>query len=1526
MRPKIPLFLVLASQCTLQIISVVGLVGYLSYRSGRQAVDDLAQQLMAETSARVVRNLNDCLQIAHQTNQLHIAALESGTLRLDNLDQLHRYLIGQHQQYPEITSILLGTPQGEFRLSHRITPDDIAANRTALTPDDIPFEIGRSNPNNPRRLHAYATDVRGDFRREIHRIDNLDVRDRPWYRLATATGEPGWTEPFQIGATNLLAINAYAPFYDEQDQLQAVFAANISLDDLSQLLAELPLSQTGAVFISDGNGLMVANSTSEPSYLASTASVPSPEWTPTNLRNGTVNFQRLPASESTSPMIRRAAQELARAATQPQDELAAEPRSFEIAGDRHFLHSIPYQDDHGLDWTITLVVPEADFTREIYANLQRTIVLCSLALLGALGSSIWTSRLLSRSLSRLIRATQAIAAGKFEQPLQTSRIYEVATLAGAFQQMAAILLQTQQLRQNYAQELEQQIAQKTAALQEAQRIAHVGSWELDVTQQTVMWSEELYRLYEAEPEPAIPRPDLAFSHIHPDDRERYQDEIAEALEVGRAFNTDLRIITQKGNIRHVQARGEPIFNGRGELVKFVGTTTDISERQQIEQELRASQAQFQRLVEDIGDQFVVFSHTGIFGDSEVPGIVTYVSEGVEAIFGLPIAAIIGRSWADPIHWLPEDITLANDKLNWLIEQGLEFQQFEMRFYHPQRGLRSLQVSQHLVRDEANNFIAVEGIAEDITQRKQTEISLQKAHQQLNSLIDNSPLAVVRWDRDFRVEYWSKQAEAMFGWQAADVIGKTLHEWPFVFEGDRALVDQTVAQLSARTNNTCRNRNYNSDGSLLQCTWYNSALLDSRGDLIAILSLIQDVTAEEQAKSELQSAKEAAEAATQAKSNFLATMSHEIRTPMNGVIGMLNLLQGTQLSQEQKLQANIAQSSAESLLRIINDILDFSKIEAGKIDLEKTDFDIHELLATCVKVMAVKAQEKGLEFVLDLCDVEPVMVNGDPGRLRQILTNLTSNAIKFTEHGEITIQCRLQKTNTGLIFAAVVSDTGIGIPSEQQADLFDAFQQLDASTTRKYGGTGLGLAIVKQLCELMGGGVRLESEPGRWSRFEFSIGLRSSRVEALPTQPLPMLRVLVVDDNLASRQVICRQLRLWGMEAVAAPDASLAFLICAARSRSSEHGEARSPFDLILIDGQMSGVDGVKLSLQLQADARFRAMPRVLLTPLNQPQVWQNCCQLGFRAYLTQPVIPAELWDVLAAITPQSGQAERDGSDPAPRELQRSPLEPSHPLTATSDTWPESVRLLLVEDNQVNQMVTSGLLQRLGLAVDIVVNGLECLQTLRQAAMTRPYTLILMDCLMPEMDGYEASRQIRAGAAGDRYQTIPIIAMTANARPSDREQCLAAGMNDFLAKPISPATLAQMLQKWLINTPSHPQAEQNDAPELPVFDRETLLARFSGYESLVQQTCEFFVADFPREMQGLRQALVAGDATDVEYKAHGIKSAAANVCGEAMRAVAAELEQAAKAGNLAFVERRLAELDAQFEYLQAAIETWLAQIA
>ena len=744
----------------------------------------------------------------------------------------------------------------------------------------------------------------------------------------------------------------------------------------------------------------------------------------------------------------------------------------------------------------------------------------------------------------------------------------------------------------------------------------------------------------------------------------------------------------------------------------------------------------------------------------------YVSQAYERIWGQPCES----AYADPSSWIESIHPDDRERVTREFERaGADPAQIEYRIVRPDGGLRWIWVRMFPVRTETGPPTRMIGIAQDCTERKQAE-SMQAF---LASIVESSDDSIVGTDLNGRIMSWNQGAEKLFGYTAGEAIGKLI---TMLFPQDRQKDYVQVLNRIRRQEHVERFESVRvaKDGKPIPVLTIVSPIRDRSGRLQGVSAIYRDMTTEKKAAAELLRAKEAAEAASQAKSTFLATMSHEIRTPMNGILGMTELVLDSDVTDDQRESLDLVRLSTESLLAVINDILDFSKIEAGKLDFEAIPFDFRESLGETMKTLGFRAYQKGLELIYEVHPDVPAVLVGDPGRLRQILVNLVGNAIKFTERGEILVKVELESlTPESACLHYSVRDTGVGIPPEKHQKIFEAFSQADDSMTRKYGGTGLGLTICGRLVDMMSGRIWVESEAGQGSTFHFTTNLSvpsESLAKATRMQPeeLRGLPVLVVDDNLTNRRVMVGLLTQWGMKPMAV-DGGRAALLALESAK-----QAGRPFALVLLDGQMPELDGFDLALRLQEHPDWVGATIMMLTSADQLGDGARCRSLGISAYLVKPVRQSEL---LSKICHSLKSAP--GNDAVATRRQAEPKIAS------------DIRVLVAEDNPVNQTLVQRLLEKRGYSIVVVGDGRAALSALEQDE----FDIVLMDVQMPDMDGFAATAVIREQERTSGRHT-PIVAMTAHALKGDPERCLAEGMDAYISKPIRTDELFLTLERML----------------------------------------------------------------------------------------------------------------------------------
>ncbi len=763
---------------------------------------------------------------------------------------------------------------------------------------------------------------------------------------------------------------------------------------------------------------------------------------------------------------------------------------------------------------------------------------------------------------------------------------------------------------------------------------------------------------------------------------------------------------------------------------------------------------------------------------------------------------------------------------------------------------------------------------------------------LTAAVEQSASTIVITDTEGVIEYVNPFFSRVTGYSFEEAIGQN----PRILKADDADPSVFIGLWSTiTTGKTWSGELHNKakDGRLYWEQATIAPVKDDAGITRHYIAVKEDITDRKAAELELRQAKEAAEAASQAKSAFLANMSHEIRTPMNGVMGMTDLCLDTDLTREQRTYLEAVKSSADNLLSIINDILDFSKIEAGRIELFPEPFRLRNTVGHALRSVAVRAVEKGLEIVFEPHLDTPDSLLGDPLRLRQILLNLVGNAVKFTEKGQIVVSVRkIESGDDGSVLLSFsVADQGIGITPAQKQRIFAAFEQADISTTKSYGGTGLGLTITKRLVELMGGDISVESTPGTGSVFTFTACFKAIDLPEYHLDELRGKRVLVVDDVAVNRSMLQGFLRQWGMDVETAESSGCAVAILE---------ESRSHFDLALLDGQMPEEDGWHLAAKIRGMRAFASMPLVIMPSVGLRGDASRCKELDINGYLVKPVIHEELYELLRAVLGLSGN--RGSSEPV-----------------TANTIPDvhsRLKILATDDVPVNQEVIRAILEKRGHIVSIASNGIEAVSAWRSGR----YDLLLMDVQMPEMDGLEATARIRSEEAGHGLPRVPIIAMTAYAMTGDRERCLDAGMDDYVTKPINPAELNSVIARATGNIELREEPPEQppvatvcsvDADEL-VFDAKTFIMRIGGNESLVPSFLKLFEESATKHIASLHQALESADYETARRNAHTIKGSAANVGALQLRAAAFAFEKCDMQSDNGCRDRMLEAIEAAYQ--------------
>lgn len=824
-----------------------------------------------------------------------------------------------------------------------------------------------------------------------------------------------------------------------------------------------------------------------------------------------------------------------------------------------------------------------------------------------------------------------------------------------------------------------------------------------------------------------------------------------------------------------------------------------------------------------------------------------------------------------------------------------------------------------LRDATGMVTGTFGISRDVTQQIRAERELARERDLLRTIINHSPDLIFVKDRVGRFLTANEAFYKLHGMQSAEeMIGKSDFDLLPLETVCHIVADDQIVMRSGQPLLHQEDIFCDSQG---QESWYSTTKVPIRnrdGQVIGLVGIVHDITSHKRTTRELLDAKNAADAANRAKSDFLANMSHEIRTPMNAIIGMTELLQDTAIDDHQREYLAMVQASGDALLAIINDILDFSKIEAGKLELDSVPFDVRECLGDTMKTLGLRAHAKKLELAFRVDPQVPQRLCGDQGRLRQIIVNLVGNAIKFTETGEVVVELKCAAPLNGQIRLQVtVRDTGIGIPKEKQSRIFDEFEQVDSSTTRRFGGTGLGLAISSRLVALMGGEIWLESEPGVGSQFTFTVLMDRVKNQSKSLGNLVVVggtRVLIVDDNATNRQILCEMLKNWGIVAVAADSAA------AGIDAVNKATVAGKPFDLILSDVQMPHVDGFQFAEQLRQSQQSQSIPMIMLTSGGRIGDASRRMKLNISERLIKPVKQSELFDsIVRVLGVNSAEPEADAE--------------AHNLATVDQQRP--LRVLLAEDNIVNQRLAIGVLEKHGHQVTVVNNGQAAIEALAE----QTFDLVLMDVQMPVLDGMEATRRIRQEEETTGLHQ-PIIAMTAHAMKGDREACLEAGMDEYIAKPIR---ISAMLEKFVtvmnrfsesnpenarqVRQPEPEQATSQAPASLTMehaIDWQRATAVVGGDPQLLREITTVFINEQQGLLRSIHQACKSKNYDQLFRTAHTLKGASASVAANSAKRVAGMLEQAAKTGDQEVIAGLVSDLEVQLQAVVADIRRHYAE--
>jgi len=1033
---------------------------------------------------------------------------------------------------------------------------------------------------------------------------------------------------------------------------------------------------------------------------------------------------------------------------------------------------------------------------------------------------------------------------------------------------------------------EQKLNKNIALLNYTQKIAGIGSWELDIKTNEVFWTEELYNMYGFDSTLPPPPYTLHMKLFTPESWEQLSSALNLTKEKGIPYEMELNTIRKDGSEGYMWVRGEAEFDANGDITHIKGVAQDITERKLADEKLRLNEERWQFAIEGSGD--------GIWEWRPLEKKTFYSNRWLEML-GYKTEDFTDNDyeWSSRLH--PDDIAYTFDEISQNLSGKTDFFNQEYRISNKEGNYVWMLNRGKVVERNANGeAIRVVGSHSDITKLKKTEELIKLNEARLSLAVKAGGVGIWDWDIASNKLTWDDQMFVLYGVNKDDFTNAYEAWVNGVYEADKQRGNEEIqmAIKGEKDFNTEFRVKY-ADGQIRNIKALATVLRDNEGNAIRMIGTNWDITAEKEALAQI-AAREEAEKANKAKSEFLANMSHEIRTPLNSVIGFTDLLKKTQLSIVQQQYVNSANVSGHTLLGIINDILDFSKIEAGMLELDIIKSDMVQLFEDSIDIIKFAAAEKDIELLLDIDPNMPRFANVDAVRLKQILANLLGNAVKFTLKGEVELKISYQvvDSDNGKLLVSV-RDTGIGINKEQQSKLFKSFSQADSSTTRKFGGTGLGLVISQLIAEKMGSAINIESTEGVGTVFYFDITTRFEAGEKLDyTKIKGVHRCLIIDDN-ANNQIIMKQmLNHWQIQSECCDSGFEALKII----------DQPEPFDLIICDYNMPYINGIETIRMLKNKLKLSTekQPVILMhSSLDNQNLEKECMELGIRFRLSKPVKSNDLFIYLNNIY----QENNTNSD---KEFIESPK---------AQNIYENVKILVAEDVFLNMVLIKAMLSNLGFNNEIIEakNGIEAIEKFQKMSPD----LILMDVHMPELDGISATKKIREIELLSG-KNVPIIALTAGALKEEKENCFANGMNDFLTKPLVPEKIMAMLNKYLIKKEHSHELLNNDESENEIHISYNELENLFNNKSIIKEVMAIALKDMPTQILDLEKAYKEKDSIKVNAAAHIIKGSSSSMRFGLMAKIAEQMESESNDNFIDNFELKLSELKGEWEIVKKII--------